>query len=123
MRKFTGKGSRTGKYVAQGCHASVGALFSIGTISEDGKSFSIPLTNSFIKDWVTGSFKKITVYVESDADLVEIYNQAKSLGLPAAIIKDAGLTEFKGEPTLTAVGIGPDDENLINEITGHLPLF
>lgn len=124
MKKFPkDRNMRTGKYIAQGAHASVGALFSIGGLSKDGKSFVIPLDNPFVNAWVTGNFKKVAVYVETDADLVEIYNQAKRAGLPAAIIKDAGLTEFKGEPTLTAVGIGPEDEEAINKITGHLPLF
>jgi PTH2 family peptidyl-tRNA hydrolase len=123
MKKFVGKGSRIGKYCAQAAHASVGALFSTGGISSDGKSFVIPLDNPFIHAWVTGSFKKVTVYVENDQDLVEIYNQALKSGLPASLIKDAGLTEFGGNPTLTAVGIGPENEDLINKITGHLPLF
>lgn len=124
MKKFPkDRNMRTGKYIAQGSHASVGALFSIGGISHDGKSFVIPLNNPFVHAWVTGNFKKVVVYVETDEELVEIYQMAKEAGLPAALIRDSGLTEFKGEPTLTAVGIGPDDENLINEITGKLPLF
>jgi PTH2 family peptidyl-tRNA hydrolase len=124
MKKFPkDRNMRTGKYVAQGAHASVGALFSAGSISKDGKSFVIPLHNPFIHAWVTGNFKKVALYVESDEALVEIYNQARKAGLPTALIRDAGLTEFKGEPTLTAVGIGPEDEVMINEITGHLPLF
>lgn len=124
MKKFPkDRNMRTGKYVAQGAHASVGALFSIGGISKDGKSFIIPLDNSFIHAWVTGNFKKIAVYVETDQELIDIYNQAKKLGLPTALIRDAGLTEFDGNPTLTAVGIGPEDEEKINKVTGHLPLF
>jgi PTH2 family peptidyl-tRNA hydrolase len=123
MRKFTGAGSRTGKYVAQGAHASVGALFSIGGVSKDGKSFVIPLDNPFIHAWITGNFKKVTLYVETDAELLDIYNKAKEVNLPVALIRDAGLTEFNGHPTLTAVGIGPEDEIKINKITRHLPLF
>ena len=42
MRKFTkDRNMRTGKYVAQGAHASVGALLSLGSISEDNKNFVI----------------------------------------------------------------------------------
>ena len=123
MRKFVGSGSRTGKYIAQGAHASLGAVFSLGGISQDGKSFVIPLHNPFVHAWVTGNFKKVTVYVNNDTELVEIYTQARKLGLAASLIKDAGLTEFNGVPTLTAVGIGPDDEDKINKVTGHLPLF
>lgn len=114
---------RTGKYVAQGSHAAVGSLLSNGSLSPDGENFIIPLKNPFVKEWILGSFKKVTVYVETDAQLVEIYAQAKSAGLVAVLIKDAGHTEFKGVPTLTAVGIGPDNEVAIDKITGHLSLF
>lgn len=123
MRKFVGSGSRTGKYCAQAAHASVGALFSIGNISKDGKFFEIPLNNPFVNAWVTGNFKKVALYVETDQELVDIYNAARKANLPSSLIRDAGLTEFNGVPTLTAVGIGPDDEDKINKITGHLPLF
>lgn len=114
---------RTGKYVAQGSHAAVGALLSVGAMSKDGESFVIPLLNPFIKEWVVGSFKKVAVYVETDEQLIEIWQQAKAAGLATALIKDAGHTEFNGVATLTAVGVGPDDEAAINKVTGHLPLF
>lgn len=124
MKKFPkDRNMRTGKYVAQGAHASVGALFSIGRISEDSKSFSIPLENPFVREWVTGNFKKVTVYVETDEALLEIYQKACANGVAAALIRDAGLTEFNSVPTLTAVGIGPDSDEQVNKITGHLSLF
>jgi PTH2 family peptidyl-tRNA hydrolase len=119
MKKFP-KGLRTGKYIAQGAHASLGSVLSLGKIVDD--EFVIPLSNPFVYEWITGNFRKITCYVESDDELLEVYQNARMAGLACSLIKDAGLTEFK-EPTLTAVGIGPDNENLINTITGHLPLF
>jgi PTH2 family peptidyl-tRNA hydrolase len=124
MKKFPkDRNMRTGKYVAQGAHAAVGSVFSLGGISEDQKSFVIPLDNPFVYEWVVDKFKKVTCYVETDQELIDIFQQAKQAGLACSLIKDAGLTEFKGEPTLTAVGIGPDNEEEINKITGHLPLF
>ena len=122
MKKFPkSRNMRTGKYCAQSAHAAMGALFSIGAIS--GDNFVIPLGNPFVKEWVLGNFKKVSVYVESDQELIDIYKQAVAANLPCALIKDAGLTEFDGVPTLTAVGIGPEDEETINKITGHLSLF
>jgi PTH2 family peptidyl-tRNA hydrolase len=122
MKKFPkDRNMRTGKYVAQGAHASMGALLSLGSV-ENGK-FVIPLSNPFVMEWLTGRFKKVTVYVETDQELVAIYKAAKDANIATALIKDAGLTEFNGVPTLTAVGIGPDDEEKINKITGHLSLF
>ncbi len=124
MKKFPkDRNMRTGKYVAQGAHAAAAALLALGSISKDGEFYNIPLSNPFVREWITSNFKKVACYVETDQELVEIYQQAKRAGLACSLIKDAGLTEFKGEPTLTAVGVGPDSEEAINKITGHLPLF
>ena len=109
MKKF--QSLRHGKYCAQASHASV------------GDNFVIPLTDPFVKDWITGSFAKITLQVDTDQELIDIYVAAQDAGLPTALIKDAGRTEFGGVPTLTAVGIGPADPVLINKITGSLKLF
>ena len=119
MRKFAGL--RTGKYVAQGAHASVGALLSISKLQD--KQSVIDLSDPHVHAWVTGRFKKISVYVNSDEEIVDLYNQAMHAGLPCALIRDAGLTEFNGVPTITALGIGPGDPEKIDKITGKLPLF
>lgn len=122
MKKFPkDRNMRTGKYVAQGAHASVGAILKLSHIQDD--NLVIPLKDPFVWEWLTGNFKKVTLYVETDQELVDLYKKAQESGLPAALIKDAGLTEFNGVPTLTAVGIGPGNEELINKITGHLRLF
>lgn len=114
---------RTGKYIAQGSHASVGALLALGGLDESGENFVIPMSNPFVKDWITHRFKKVTLYVTTDEELREIHENALKAGLSSVLIQDAGLTEFKGVPTLTAVGIGPDDAEKIDTVTGHLPLF
>jgi len=122
MKKFPkDRNLRTGKYCAQASHASLGAVFSIGEM--DGDYLKIPLKDPFVKDWVIGRFTKITCYVTTDQELTDLYEAAKLAGLPCALIRDAGLTEFNGVPTLTAVGIGPGNEEEINKITGKLPLF
>ncbi len=73
-------------------------------------------------EWLTGKFTKICVFVNSEQELLDIYNQALVSGIPCSLIKDAGLTEFK-EPTYTAVAIGPDFPDKIDPITKHLPLL
>lgn len=122
MKKFPkGRNMRTGKYVAQGAHASLGAILSIARHEERG--LVIPLDDPFVNAWLTGRFKKITVYVETDEELLRIFSEAKDSNLLASLIRDAGLTEFDGVPTLTAVGVGPGDPALIDKITGGLSLF
>jgi peptidyl-tRNA hydrolase, PTH2 family len=125
MKKFPkARNMRTGKYIAQGSHASLGAFLALGnTISADGKSITVDLTNPFARDWIVGRFTKVTCQVETDEELVALHKAAQEANIATALITDAGLTEFDGVPTLTAVGIGPDNEELINKITGHLPLF
>jgi PTH2 family peptidyl-tRNA hydrolase len=124
MKKFPkDRNMRTGKYVSQGAHASLGALLALGKIDNQKMTLNINLSNPFVYEWVIGRFTKIAVYVETDEQLVSIYNEAKKAGIATSLITDAGLTEFDGVPTLTAVGIGPDDEEKINKITGHLLLF
>lgn len=120
MKQFP-KGLRTGKYVSQGAHAAVGSVFAIGKI--EGDNLIIPLTNPFVKEWVIGRFKKVVLYVKTDEELIAIFNAAREAGLATSLIKDAGLTEFNGVATLTAVGIGPDDPVKIDKVTGHLPTF
>lgn len=110
MRKFPSL--RTGKYIAQGCHASQIAL----------KEAQIEHPNWY-KEYLEGHIVKIVVYVETVAELVSLYHEAERIGLPCSFIEDAGFTEFKGVKTPTAVGIGPAPNDLIDPITKHLPLF
>ena len=124
MKKFPKQRNlRTGKYVAQGAHASLGALLALGKIDNQKMTLNIDLSNPFVFEQITGRFTKIALYVETDEQLVSIYNEAKKAGIATSLITDAGLTEFDGVPTLTAVGVGPDNEEAINKITGHLSLF
>lgn len=106
-------GVRKGKLIAQGAHASVTAVF-------DGLSHSN--TEDMIKQWIQQGQKKIVVYVKTETDLLELWEKIKKTTLPKALILDAGKTEF-GEPTYTAIAIGPGPNNLIDQITNTLPLL
>ena len=123
---------RKGKMVAQGAHASL-AILTNNLIGYPFVWHRFPLmVFRFLKlflfhkpfrVWHTGSFTKICVYVNSEQELKDIYNKAKSNGIICSIITDAGFTEFRGVPTLTTVGIGPDESSKIDKITGGLPLL
>lgn len=99
---------RKGKMIAQGAHASIASMFE-----------SEP---DWLNEWEETGTTKIVVSVDSLEQLASVYDQAKKAKLPAAIIKDAGRTEFK-EPTYTAVGIGPAPAELIDKITSTLSLL
>ena len=112
---------RKGKLVAQGAHASMGAI--LGQMSRDGEKLVMDLSDERLKPWITGRFKKICVYVNSEEELLALHAKAKEAGMICSLIQDAGLTEFGGVKTYTAVAVGPDREDRVDAITGGLPLF
>ena len=73
--------------------------------------------------WINGLFTKVCVGVDSEEELLAIYEKAKEEDIPCALIQDAGLTEFDGVPTYTAVAVGPDDVTEVDLVTGHLKLL
>ena len=116
---------RKGKMIAQGAHASMACILNLGTtvnIRRHQQALQIPL-NGVLNDWLNGTFTKICVSVDSEQELIDVYQQAVDANLICSIIKDAGLTEFDGVPTLTAVAIGPAEATDIDKITGELKLL
>ncbi len=74
-------------------------------------------------DWLKSGFTKICVQVDSEDQLLDIYERAKQAGLESHIVMDSGKTEFGGIPTYTAVAIGPNYSGEIDKITGNLKLY
>lgn len=119
---------RKGKMVAQGAHASMKAildLMNMHSTEEPGvHEKTLYLTDGTpLMDWIDGIFTKICVSVDSEKELLEVYNNAKNAGLLCSLIQDAGLTEFDGVPTYTCCAIGPNWDEDVNKITGHLKLL
>lgn len=118
---------RKGKMIAQGAHSSLKIFFdrmknSDATGSFDDGNRIINFTSEEL-EWVNGIFTKICVSVNSEAELLEIYNKAKDNGLNCSLIQDSGLTEFSGIPTITCCAIGPNSSDKIDVITGNLSLL
>lgn len=100
-----------GKLIAQCCHASLEA-------SEAAKRRS----RRRWKKWVEEGAKKIVVKVDKLEELLKLEEEAKKQRIPHALIVDRGLTEV--EPgTVTALAIGPWDDEEVDKITGNLKLF
>ncbi len=122
---------RKGKIAAQSAHASLKAILDLGKIvrthpQESDEALIIDVTQQFnpaLHQWITGRYTKICVYVNSEQELIDVYNQAKDAGLICSLITDAGLTEFGGVPTLTTAAIGPAFPEEVDPITKHLPLL
>jgi len=129
---------RKGKMVAQGAHASMKAILDLGRVVNrytfDGEraetDYVVPLFRRELEfdyaevlDWLEGLFTKICVGVNGETELLNIYEHAKEKNLVCSLIQDAGLTEFDGVPTYTAVAVGPGRAEDVDEITGHLKLL
>jgi PTH2 family peptidyl-tRNA hydrolase len=106
---------RKGKIAAQSAHASMKVLLDRSTV-RDGV-LTLPLEGP-MATWVTGRFTKIVLGVASEEDLVRAYEEAVARGIPAALVTDAGATEFHGVPTRTAAALGPDEADKIDVVTG-----
>lgn len=139
---------RKGKMAAQCAHASLkifldmmdrfydenaGRLMDSSTIRELFRPYSNDPTNVAkifpyrledpVDTWLSGSFTKVVLKVNSEKELHDIFLKAKEAKLRSCIIIDSGKTEFNGEPTATCVAIGPEWSEEIDKITGHLELM
>lgn len=117
---------RKGKLVAQGSHASLACLLQL--MQKDKRVFIEERKlyfkqNTPMDKWLNGPFTKICVSVDSESELMEVYDNAKKEGLNVALIEDNGLTEFHGVKTKTCLCIGPEWSDDIDKITKHLKLL
>lgn len=96
-----------GKLSVQVAHASTAALL---------KSHKDDLSK-----WQNTGMKKIVLKVEGIDELLKYKMMAEDAHLVVALIEDAGKTVV--EPgTVTCLGIGPDQEEKIDRITGKLKM-
>lgn len=96
-----------GKMAAQVAHAAVQAV-----MNSD---------KSIVKEWADEGMAKIVLKVADEKEMLSLLQKAKQAGLKTAMITDAGRTVV-APGTKTCVGIGPDDEEKIDGITGHLKI-
>ena len=72
--------------------------------------------------WQREGAKKVVVKVETLEEFFPLKKKAEKLGIITDIVSDAGHTEIP-EGTQTVLGIGPAPNNLIDQVTGELPLL
>ncbi|PIN74722.1 aminoacyl-tRNA hydrolase [Candidatus Woesearchaeota archaeon CG10_big_fil_rev_8_21_14_0_10_37_12] len=97
-----------GKMAAQASHASVDAV--------------LKSDETLVKKWKQQGMPKIVLKVDNEKELIKYFQKTKDEGLIAVLITDAGHTHI-APGTKTCVGIGPDDEEKIDQITGELKLM
>jgi PTH2 family peptidyl-tRNA hydrolase len=117
-------GMRRGKEIAQGAHASTAWLADrvLQGFSPNGTVDHVALSAAE-RSWLQSSFRKVTVKVYSEEQLMAVYHEALEAGLVAHLVTDRGLTEFGGVPTRTCLAVGPDYDDLVDPVTGDLELY
>lgn len=125
---------RKGKMVAQGAHASLGAVLrdSVGLSYANGDmGREIRMgkrgTRQYeaISAWLDRTFTKVCVQCDSEEQLLDLYTRAEMNENIHyyCLIEDSGRTEFGGVKTYTCLAIGPAFSEDIDPITGDLKLF
>ena len=124
---------RKGKIAAQAGHACIDAI--LMALSKEGRLNDFETTNDGIalrdtdkpttplSDWFKYGCAKICVYVDSEEELIDIAEKAKEKDIIAAVITDAGMTEFHGVPTKTCLALEPLPAEVADELTGNLLLY
>ena len=126
---------RKGKMIAQGSHASMAFLtqkmnlqktMGYGIHHHETRYLSQAYDEKQaieITSWLTSSFRKICVYVNSEEELEAVHQKALDSGLISHMIVDNGATEFNGVKTKTCCAIGPASDHKFKNVTDHLPLL
>ena len=118
---------RKGKLAAQVAHASMKVLLDNmvrSSFSHYGEEWTLQVhPHTPLAKWLYGLFTKIVLYVEFEEAITALENRCHFAKIPCAVITDAGKTEFKGQPTITCIAIGPWWADEIDLITGELPLL
>ncbi|MDY6779778.1 MAG: peptidyl-tRNA hydrolase Pth2 [Halobacteria archaeon] len=104
----TDLGMGTGKLAAQVAHASLLAYHEADEGVRD--------------DWERGGAKKVVLAADDEGHLLELRDEARVSALPHSLVRDAGHTQVEPD-TLTALGVGPAEEDLVDGVTGHLDLL
>ncbi|MBO5006976.1 MAG: aminoacyl-tRNA hydrolase [Clostridia bacterium] len=124
---------RKGKIAAQAGHACIEAVLMALKKEDRMNDFQITPDGMFLSDmgkrptplsdWFGYGCAKVCVYVDSEEALLDIAEKAEEKGIIAAVITDAGMTEFHGMPTKTCLALEPLPTETADELTGGLPLY
>lgn len=78
--------------------------------------------NDWYKSWLDEGQRKVVLKAESLDELLGLKAELDKVDIPNVLITDKGLTELPPD-TVTALGIGPAPEQVVDKITGRLLLL
>lgn len=105
---------RKGKMCAQAGHAVLGAMTTALDMFEKEK----------YANWYKDNLQtKICLGVDSEQELLNIYEAGLEQGFVVYLVEDYGLTKFHQEHTFTCLAFEPLEDEQIDTITGGLSLL
>lgn len=105
-----------GKIAAQCSHATLACYKALSRAPSNS-----PLSK-ILKRWERLGQAKIAVQVKSQDEMLELRRKARSLGITAEVIQDAGRTQIEAG-SMTVLGVGPAPRSLVDQVTGGLKLL
>ncbi len=118
-RRLTDRTVRTGKIAAQASHATLACY---KTLLRAAQLAPQSAEAKILRQWERAGQAKIAVQVKSEDELLELMGKARSLGVTAEVIADAGRTQI-ASGSRTVLGVGPAPKSLVDTITGGLKLL
>lgn len=100
-----------GKMCAQACHAALMA-------SEVARHHH----RRWWSQWLREGQRKVLLKARSLEELMALKGEAEKLGIPTGLVQDMGYTELP-PGTITCLGLGPAPTELVDRVTGKLPLL
>ncbi|GAP85709.2 putative PTH2 family peptidyl-tRNA hydrolase [Rosellinia necatrix] len=115
----TDLGMTKGKIAAQCSHATLACY---KALSRSASRQPTSAEAKILQRWERLGQAKIAVQVKSQDELLTLMGKARSLGVTAEVIQDAGRTQI--DPgSLTVLGVGPAPKSVVDQITGGLKLL
>ena len=97
-----------GKIAAQCCHGAIGAY---------KKSPS-----DKIKKWENEAYAKVVLKVKTLEEITDLTKNADEKGIVNYLVVDAGRTQIPTS-SVTVLALGPDEDEILDEVTGELKLL
>ncbi|KAK0740839.1 peptidyl-tRNA hydrolase PTH2-domain-containing protein [Schizothecium vesticola] len=114
----TDLGMTKGKIAAQCGHATLACYKTLVKASQKGDARAAEI----LRQWESLGQAKIAVQTKSEEEMLELMAKARSLGVVAEVIQDAGRTQIAAS-SRTVLGVGPAPKSEVDLITSHLKLL
>ncbi|KAK3304298.1 peptidyl-tRNA hydrolase PTH2-domain-containing protein [Chaetomium strumarium] len=112
-------GMTKGKIAAQCSHATLACYKTLLRAAQRDPQCA---EAKILRQWERMGQAKIAVQVKSEDELLELMGKARSLGVTAEVIADAGRTQI-ASGSRTVLGVGPAPKSMVDMVTGHLKLL